>query len=88
MKVYQVVKSYFDGDHDHGMYRSPLFLNREDAEDFLAQVDATNDRVPDETGWFSSSGWEQYPPYINELEIVETKITAKDSDSYLTITYT
>lgn len=87
MKVYQVVKSYFDGDHDHGMYRSPLFLNREDAENFLAQVDATNEQVSDETGWFSD-GWNQYPPYITELEVVETKLTATNSDNYLTITYT
>ena len=87
MKVYQVTKSYFDGDHDHGVYRSPLFLNREDAEDFLAQVDPTNESLPDDLCWFSD-GWGQYPPAIIEMDVHDEKVAASKADNYLTITYT
>jgi len=36
--VHQVVLQYFDGDHDHGTWESPLFFRREDAEAFKAAL--------------------------------------------------
>ena len=90
MKVYQVTKSYFDGDHDHGSYRSPLFLNRDDAEDFKKQV--TPDKGDDTTErkhWYSDDDWSGYVnPQIVEMEVIEHKVKAKDCKEYRKITYT
>ncbi len=44
MKVYNVTKSYFDGDHDHGYYESPYFATLELAEEFLAKIVATKEK--------------------------------------------
>lgn len=89
MKVYQVTKSYFDGDHDHGKYESPLFVSRIQAEDFKRLV---WDDLPDEheNKWESDCGMlEDYPPSIIELEISEQDVTeVANSEEYLHITYT
>ena len=91
MKVYQVYKPFFDGDHEHGSYRSPLFATRELAEEFKR-------KVWDELKEWDNSRWEtdcfgneDYPPSIIELEVEaslppEEKI--KNANNWLTITYT
>lgn len=79
MKVYQVVKSYYDGDHEHGSYRSPLFAKLEDAEAFREAVDPSGETWEDEARhdwgqrWWSDSGLgRQTEPRIVEMEVVES----------------
>jgi len=94
MKVYQVVMSYFDGDHDHGRYQSPLFARKADAERFLRAVCEAyeNDQ---EGGWWTDRGYsaaEDGPAAnacINEIEVLdEWDGELKGADHYLSITYT
>lgn len=65
MKVYRVVMSFYDDDHDHGFYSSPLFETREAAEEFLR---ALRD-VPegDFRQWWTASGL-GYGPEIAAIE--------------------
>jgi len=94
MKVYQVTKSYFDGDHDHGYYRSPLFATREEAEKFLNMVMATKDKAypdPDVKKWWWTDGW----PCDDEVLVIsgikvltECPKEIDNADDYLIITYT
>ena len=72
MKVYQVTMSYFDGDRDHGEWRSPLFTRREDADAFLAALRALP-RV-DRCRWWTDY-WDgedsMQSARVAELKIVE-----------------
>ncbi|MGB9663004.1 MAG: hypothetical protein ACPL5F_13485 [Moorellaceae bacterium] len=93
MKVYQVKMNYFDGDHDHGYYQSPLFLKREDAEAFkqkLIELAKTNE--DDNRIWWSQWGWDTVGPeeaYITEIEVIDNwDGVIKPADDYLHITYT
>jgi hypothetical protein len=79
MKVYQVTMPYFDGDHDHGVYESPLFLNREDAENFLSQVDGE---------WLTEDFEMGTKPSIVEHEILEAPIKVDKPFKYLIVTFT
>ena len=91
MKVYRVIMSYFDGDHDHGRYESPIFLKREDAERFRqALIDLPEN---DERKWWTDPG---YGPikgpeeaYIEEIEVLESwDGEIKAIEAYLTVTWT
>jgi hypothetical protein len=81
MKVFQVTLPYFDGDHDHGVWQSPLFSKREDAECFKNAV----------TGDWGTFSWsddpEEQEPTINEIEVVDSwnGELPKDSHDLLTI---
>ena len=88
MKVYRVVKPFFDVDHDDGLYRSPLFSSKEVAEEFLSKVWGPN--VPPGNKWWSAPDWkgEDHPPKIEEKEVLEECPEVKDAEHYLTITYT
>jgi hypothetical protein len=94
MKVYRVIMPYFDCDHDHGYYESPLFLRREDAEAFRqALIDIANQDPYDKRVWSSDDGsWEGLGPkdaYIEESEVIEVwDGTVKPAGEYLRITWT
>jgi len=83
MKVYQLRMGYFDGDHDHGIWESPLFARREDAESFQAELIAMDKR--EERSWWSDAGMITEGPegaYIVEIEVIENfngHIPAMDS---------
>jgi len=72
-KVYRVVMPYFDGDHSHGFYESPLFARREDAERFLQALIALP--TGDKRRWWTDAGSFGAGPeeaaWIEELEVVE-----------------
>lgn len=86
MKVYQVVMDYFDGDHEHGSYRSPLFVTRELAEQFKQAVYINSDSDKE---WWTDSWHEREEPYIITLEILdELPEVLKDARDYRHITYT
>lgn len=88
MKIYQVCKSYYDGDHDHGQYQSPLFLRREDAEKFASMVFGP-DVLYDKRWWSDNGMREDTPPYIHEITITEqAPVEVELSKTYLCITYT
>jgi len=88
-KVYQVKMPYYDDDHDHGYYASPLFATKKDAENFLNALKA----LPDSDGrkWHTHLGMEVFGPehaYIDEMEVVKWDGTIKGREEYLVITYT
>jgi hypothetical protein len=91
VKIYQVRMSYFDGDHDHGYYESPLFARKEDAEAFKqALVNAPED---DPRRWWSDMGWSggagPEEAYIVEIEVCENWDGILESaEEYLHITWT
>lgn len=90
MKIYQVRMSYFDGDHDHGYYESPLFAKREDAEAFRqALINVPED---DERRWWSDEVWKSVgaeESYIVEHEVIENwDGVLLSADKYLHITWT
>jgi len=84
MTVFQVTLPYFDGDHDHGVWQSPLLSKREDAERFKKAV----------TGVWGTFSWsedqEEQEPIISELIVNESLSDdlIKDSPNMLTIHYT
>jgi hypothetical protein len=84
MKLYQVVMSYFDGDHDHGSYRSPLFAHREHAEQFMKYVTAED--TPDCYRW--ESYYEHETPFIETIEVFDAPVEVKEYREYLEISYT
>jgi len=88
MKAYQVRMPYYDDDHDHGIYESPLFLTRKDAEKFLTAL--RNLPELDSRRWFTCAGGDVYGPekaFIREMEIVHWNGELKASNAYLLITY-
>ena len=85
MKVYQVTMGYYDGDHEHGQYRSPLFARREDAEAFAAAVKPTPENRPEE--WWTDS-FVPVEPFVSEHEVHDGPVTPREKSAYLCITYT
>jgi len=87
MKVYQVVKSYFDGDHDHGEYKSPLFSNRKAAEQFQEKIST---EAEDGKRWWSEEGLiTNYDSFVIELDILdECPDQIEDAEVYLSLTWT
>lgn len=67
MKIYYVYNTWDSGDHEKGFYRSPSFLNREHAEQFLKDLNGE---------WDSGDSWAcgPYPPNIVEEEILTEPI--------------
>ena len=97
MKIYQVEKSYYDGDHDHGKYESPTFSTRKAAEKFLSKVWGKEAFEKNEeniwNSYFDGGEYGEFrdddAPYIIEIEIKdECPEEVKESDHYLNITYT
>jgi len=86
MKVYQVTLPYFDGDHDHGMYNSPLFMNIQDAENFLDQVRA--DKTLGPKSWDTDNVSGEKIPTIITMEVQEWPIEATSWANYLDIHFT
>ena len=87
MKVYRVTKDYFDGDHDHGIYQSPLFAKKEDAEAFAALVGENADE--NKQWWTETDRTECSDPYIEELEVLDGfDGNVDNARRYLTITFT
>lgn len=90
MKVYQVCKGYFDGDHDHGSYKSPIFATRELAEQFLAQVWGKD--LPECKEWWSEFDDDQgdgAAPSICEMDVLEEPVTdVLNAHNYQNITFT
>jgi hypothetical protein len=89
MKVYQVVMFFRsdDDDPDRGLYQSPLFVRREDAEAFLAAVSGPGPKQ-----------WRTWSPYwgaeataaqaagiVEHDVITEWDGTVLVGDEYLTI---
>jgi len=87
---YQVTKSYFDGDHDHGSYESPVFATRELAEAFRDKV--WGDEVIDENIWWTDCVCfdDTEAPCISEIRVWTRLPTDKETPSknWLFITYT
>ncbi len=89
MKVYQVTKSYFDGDHEHGKYKSSIFSNREAAEEFSNKVWGKS--VNSKARWWSDidrDNSDEYKPFIEEIEIQDSCPKVTNSEDYLDISYT
>ena len=93
MKVYQVVMPYYDGDHEHGYYMSPLFKTKDDAESFLKALSEMNSN--DKRKWETCSldfdlAKIEDKAYIEELEIHEFSddFEIKEAEHYLHISYT
>jgi len=89
-KVYRVVMPYFDGDHSHGFYESPLFARREDAERFLQALIALPAR--DKRRWWTDDGsfgaGTEDAARIEELEIVEHwDGNLRPAEDYMRITW-
>lgn len=56
MKLFYCYKGFYDGDHEHGHYMSPMFTNREAAEDYKNFL--INQRTKEKKdAWWSDSGW-------------------------------
>lgn len=89
MKVYQVVMSYFDGDHEHGSYRSPQFASRELAQAFFdALVEFPDD---DTRAWWTddwSDGSAKACAVIVETEVLDSLPEIKDAEHYRSVTFT
>jgi len=88
MKLYRVVKAFYDGDHEHGQYESPVFVRREDAEQFAAAV--TPGAVYDPRHWITDDGLDSdSPPVVEAIEVVARwSGTVFGRRRYLRITYT
>ena len=88
MKVYRVVRPFYDGDHEHGAYESPLFARRQDAERFKAAV--TPGAHYDPRHWVTDDGLNSdSPPVVEELEVVKAwNGIVLEAQLYLWITYT
>lgn len=90
MKIYRVTMSYFDGDHDHGRYESPLFLRREDAEAFRQALVSVPEGDP--RRWWTDDGWYGAGPEracVEEIEVCENwDGVLKPAEEYLCITWT
>ena len=94
MKVYQVTKRFWDDNHEHGYYQSPVFATRELAEAFVKAIK----EHPNQTlywWWdFRDEDWAGNPalndPEIEEWEIHESfdPSELKEAGAYLNITYT
>lgn len=89
MKVYRVVMNYFDGDHDHGRYESPLFSNADAANAFLRKLCA----IPSDDyryWWTDAYPWDQGPEHrahIEEYEVLDEAPEPGRAEEYRTITY-
>jgi len=88
MKVYRVVKPFFDGDHEHGAYESPFFARRQDAEQFRDAV--TPGAIYDPRHWVTDGGLDSdNPPVVEAIEVVEAwDGILHGAKVYLRITYT
>jgi len=88
MKVYRVVKAFYDGDHIHGQYESPFFARRQDAEQFRAAV--TPGASYDPRHWVTDDGLDRdSPPVVEAIQVVEVwDGTVHEARVYLGITYT
>ena len=93
-KAYCVKAHYFDGDHDHGFYESPLFAKREDAEQFLVALQVVAEAAPGaidcDKQWWWEDAWDRpNRGYIIEHEISDSwDGELKSADEYLYITHT
>lgn len=80
MIIYQVFMEYYDGDHDHGSWESPLFSNRQAAEEFL-------DKVQGE--WWHANNFEwrrrNHKPRIIQYELLDECPTDIDPEHYLVL---
>ena len=88
MKVYQVTMNYFDGDHDHGCYCSPLFATRELAEAFMEAVKSACGSYGYE--WWTCDDYEDLEFLsIQELEVLDnwSRSQLKVSKKYLELTW-
>jgi hypothetical protein len=87
-KVYCVTMSYHDGDHEHGTYRSPLFLSKEDAEAFRAAMIEGGSGIE----WWSDGGWNNIngdQSVIEEIEVFDRfDGQIKERTEYLEISWT
>lgn len=74
MKVYQVSMSYYDGDHDHGTWDSPMFVTRELAEQYKLAIMALDEN--DDRKWWNNDSYtnEQlsWSMYVNEFDVHES----------------
>lgn len=89
-KVYQVVMSYYDGDHDHGRYESPLFTTKEAAQRFRDSLLSVSEDDP--RYWWTDVGWKDGGP---EASVIREMTVCEDwdggllpADEYLRITWT
>ena len=93
MKIYRCTKDYFDGDHDHGQYESPLFSTRELAEQFKQAICEQRKDNPDNMVWLTDCEYFDLLSgediYISEIEIQEVfDLSMVDRKKNLSITYT
>ena len=85
MKLYRVVKSFFDGDHEYGQYESPMFINKTAAVLFKQKVWDSLEKNDPHRWWSDDDFMCLNEPVIEELEIIEQcPVCVEKSGDYLT----